>query len=260
GDYGRWLPEGKLEFLGRRDTQVKISGFRIEIGEIENALLRSPGIREGAVVVTGIAGQSKRLVAFYAAERPLDPNLLRDQLRESLPEYMVPSAFHWRSRLPLTDNGKIDRKALRALAGQLDVAEQDRDGPSTATEHRLATAWAEVLGIPKDKIGRRDHFFDLGGTSLSAVRLAIALDRAVSLKDLTGHPILADLATLIDGRSERRSELLQLLSDGAQGCGALVCFPYAGGNAVNFQSMARALQGSGLAVYAVELPGHDLAG
>jgi len=92
--------------------------------------------------------------------------------------------------------------------------------------------------------------------------LAIRLDRAVSLKDLTGHPILADLATLIDGRSERRSELLQLLSesDGARERGALVCFPYAGGNAVNFQSMARALQGSGLAVYAVELPGHDLAG
>src|SRR5438445_686600 len=72
------------------------------------------------------------------------------------------------------------------------------------TEHRLAAAWAEVLGIPKDQIGRRDHFFDLGGTSLSVLKLAITLDRAVSLKDLTGHPILADLATLIDGRSEQR--------------------------------------------------------
>src|SRR2546428_5904 len=90
GDYGRWLPEGKLEFLGRRDTQVKISGFRIEIGEIENTLLRLPGVREGAVVVTGGTDQSKHLVAFYAAQRPLDANALRDQFRESLPEYMVP--------------------------------------------------------------------------------------------------------------------------------------------------------------------------
>src|SRR5205814_2333656 len=262
GDYGRWLPEGKLEFLGRRDTQVKISGFRIEIGEIENTLLRLPDVRDGAVVVTERADHSKRLVAFYSAERPLDVNALRDQLRESLPAYMVPSALHGRKSLPLTANGKIDKKALTALAGELDAAEQDHDGPNTATEHRLAAAWAEVLGIPKDQIGRRDHFFDLGGTSLSAVRLAITLDRAVSLKDLTGHPTLADLATLIDGGSERRSELLQLLSesDGARERGALVCFPYAGGNAVNFQSMARALQGSGLAVYAVELPGHDLAG
>src|SRR5436309_1207142 len=111
GDYGRWLPEGKLEFLGRRDTQVKISGFRIEIGEIENTLLRLPGVREGAVVVTGGTDQSKHLVAFYAARRPLDANALRDQCRESLPEYMVPSAFHWQSRLPLSGNGKIDRKS-----------------------------------------------------------------------------------------------------------------------------------------------------
>src|SRR5207249_4177514 len=254
GDYGRWLPEGKLEFLGRRDSQVKISGFRIEIGEIENALLRVPGVSEGAVAVTTErADRGKHLVAFYSGERPLDANALRDRLSESLPKYMVPTAFHWQNSLPLTDNGKIDRKALTALAAELDVAEQNHEGPSTATEHWLAAAWAEVLGIPKDQIGRRDHFFDLGGTSLSAVRLAITLDRAVSLKDLTGHPTLADLATLIDGGSERRSELLQLLSesDGARERGALVCFPYAGGNAVNFQSMARALQGSGLAVYAV---------
>jgi len=200
GDYGRWLPEGKLEFLGRRDTQVKISGFRIEIGEIENTLLRLPGVREGAVVVTGGTDQSKHLVAFYAAQRPLDANALRDQFRESLPEYMVPSAFHCQRTLPLTGNGKIDRKALMALAGELDSAEQGHDGPSTATEHRLAAAWAEVLGIPKDQIGRRDRFFDLGGTSLSALKLAITLERAVSFKDLIDHPILADLAMLVDDK------------------------------------------------------------
>ncbi len=261
GDYGRWLPEGKLEFLGRRDTQVKISGFRIEIGEIENALLRLAGVRDGAVVVAERAEHGKRLVAFYSGERPLDAAVLRDRLGESLPQYMVPSAFHWRKSLPLTANGKIDRKALAAIAGELAVAERDHDRPTTATEQRLAAAWAEVLGIAEDRIGRRDHFFDLGGTSLSGVRLAIALNREVSIKDLTGHPILADLAALIDGRSERRPGLLQLLSesDGTQGA-ALVCFPHAGGNAVNFQPMASALRGSGLAVYAVELPGHDLAG
>ena len=263
GDYGRWQPEGKLEFLGRRDTQVKIRGFRIEIGEIENTLLRVPGVRDGAVVVTERADQSKHLVAFYSGQRPLDVDVLRDRLGESLPEYMVPSAFHRREALPLTANSKIDRKTLTALAGELDgsdVTEQDYHAPSTPTEQRLAAAWAKVLGIPHDQIGRRDHFFDRGGTSLSAVKLAITLDRAVSLKDLTRHPILADLAGLVDGRSERRFGLLQSLSesDGAQ-AGALVCFPYAGGNAVNFQPMARALRGSGPAVYAVELPGHDLA-
>ncbi|HEY6944633.1 MAG TPA: amino acid adenylation domain-containing protein [Candidatus Acidoferrum sp.] len=204
GDYGRWLPEGKLEYLGRRDFQVKISGFRIEIGEIENTLLRVPGVRQGAVVATAErADRTRRLVAFYSGERSLDANALRDRLGASLPKYMVPTAFHWREHLQLTGSGKIDKKALTALAGELDVAEQSDERPSTATEHWLAAAWAEVLGISKDQIGRRDHFFDLGGTSLSALKLAIALDRAVSLKDLVGQPILADQAELIERRLER---------------------------------------------------------
>ncbi len=161
-------------------------------------------MREGAVVVTEGAGQNKHLVAFCSGDRPPNPGVLRDQLAKELPRYMVPSAIHWRKTLPLTENGKIDRKALLALAGKLDVAEQRHEEPSTATEHWLAAAWAEVLGIPKDQIGKRDHFFDLGGTSLSVLKLAIALNRAVSFKDLATHPILADQAALIDERIERR--------------------------------------------------------
>ncbi|TLZ45687.1 MAG: amino acid adenylation domain-containing protein, partial [Gammaproteobacteria bacterium] len=204
GDYGRWLPEGKLEFLGRRDTQVKISGFRIEIGEIENALLRVPGVREDAVVVTERPDRSKHLVAFYTGERQLDTNALRDRLAASLPKYMVPTVFHWRNRLPLTDNGKVDKRELAALAAEREVAGQSEHGLGTATEHRLAAAWAEVLAVPKAQIGKRDHFFDMGGTSLSALKLALSLDRAVSLKDLIGHPILADQAELIDRRLKRQ--------------------------------------------------------
>src|SRR5215469_5250352 len=202
GDYGRWLPEGKVEYLGRRDHQVKISGFRIEIGEIENTLLRVPGVREDAVVVAERADASKHLVAFYSGEQPLDANALRDRLSASLPGYMVPTAFHWRNPLPLTGSGKINKKALTALAVELDVAEQNHERLNTATEHWLADAWAEVLGIPRGQIGRSDNFFDLGGTSLSALKLAIALERAVSFKDLVGQPILADQAKLIDRRRE----------------------------------------------------------
>jgi amino acid adenylation domain-containing protein len=260
GDYGRWQPEGKLEFLGRRDNQVKIRGFRIEIGEIENALLRVAGVRDGAVVVAEGADRSKRLVAFYSGQGPLEPDDLRDRLAATLPGYMVPAAFHWREALPLTANGKIDRRTLTTLAGELEVAEEDYAAPVTSTERRLAAAWATVLGIPQEQIGRRDHFFDRGGSSLSAVRLAVTLDRAVSLKDVTRHPVLAELAELVDGRSEPRAGLLQSLSEpDGEPSGALVCFPYAAGNAVNFQPMASALRDSGLAIYAVELPGHDLA-
>jgi amino acid adenylation domain-containing protein len=196
GDYGRWLPDGKLEFLGRRDAQVKISGFRIEIGEIENALLRVAGVRDGAVVV------NSHLVAFYAGARPLDAAAIRAKLAESLPEYMVPTVYHWRKALPLTENGKVDKQALKALATELESAEQNGERPSTPTEQSLAASWANVLGISKEQIGRRDNFFDLGGTSLTALKLVIALERAVTLKDLTTHPSLGDMAALLDQRGE----------------------------------------------------------
>ena len=120
GDYGRWLPDGKLEFLGRRDSQVKIRGFRIEIGEVESTLSQVPGVGSGAVVVAERGDRGKQLVAFYSAAGPVAFDVLRDGIAGSLPEYMVPSAFHWRDSLPLTDNGKVDRKALMALAGELD--------------------------------------------------------------------------------------------------------------------------------------------
>ncbi|MGW0631824.1 non-ribosomal peptide synthetase [Streptomyces sp. NPDC002758] len=205
GDYGRWHPSGKLEFLGRRDAQVKIRGFRIEIGEIENTLLRLSGVRDGAVVVAERADQSKDLVAFYSAPKPLGTGTLADRLGISLPAYMVPAAFHWRESLPLTANSKIDKKALTALAAELATTEDDHEPPTTPTERQLADAWGHVLGVPQDHIGRRDHFFERGGTSLSAVKLAIALDRVVSLKDVTAHPVLTDLAALVDNRPERHA-------------------------------------------------------
>ncbi|MEU9253729.1 amino acid adenylation domain-containing protein [Streptomyces sp. NPDC048270] len=207
-DVGRWRIDGKLEFLGRRDNQVKIRGFRIETGEIENTLLRAPGVRDSAVVVTERPDQSAHLVAFYAAPHPLETGVLLDLLGASLPGYMVPSALHWQESLPLTANSKIDRKALTALAAQLhaveDAVKDDTREPATPAEQRLAAAWAKVLGVPQGHIGRRDNFFDRGGTSLSAVRLAVTLDRAVSPADVARHPVLTDLARFLDTTSHRR--------------------------------------------------------
>ncbi|MGW0818283.1 non-ribosomal peptide synthetase [Streptomyces viridiviolaceus] len=207
GDFGRWLPDGKLEFLGRRDTQVKIRGFRIEIGEIENTLLKVPGVRDSAVVVAERPDRSAHLVAFYSSTQPLDTDVLLDRLGAALPAYMVPAAVHWSDALPLTANSKIDRKALTALATRLHSAEDDGrtpGEPGTPAEQRLAAAWAGVLGIPQGRIGRHDHFFHLGGTSLAAVKLAISLDRAVSLADITRHPVLTDLAGLLESPFHRQ--------------------------------------------------------
>lgn len=207
GDYGRWLPDGTLAFLGRRDSQVKVRGFRIEIGEVESALLRQDGVRDGAVVVADGTAHGRRLVAFYTGADPLPADDLRDRLGSTLPPYMVPSAFHRLEALPLTANGKIDRRELTRRAEPVEPIEPegraDDDAPRTPTERRLAAAWAEVLGVPQARLGRQDDFFARGGTSLSAVGVAVSLDREISLKDLVRHPVLTDLAALIDARSER---------------------------------------------------------
>jgi acyl-coenzyme A synthetase/AMP-(fatty) acid ligase len=208
GDYGRWQPEGKLEFLGRRDTQVKISGFRIEIGEIENTLSRLPGIHDNAVVVAQRADRSKHLVAFYTGPLPREADLLRNRLVQSLPDYMIPTAFHWQHSLPLTANSKIDRNALA-------TSPPNSKPPSTTTTHPVPAPnndWPPPgpgARHPPTDIGRHDHFLDRGGTSLAAVKLAIILNRAVSLKDLTRHPVLTDLAVLMDQRSKPDTQLPQ---------------------------------------------------
>jgi amino acid adenylation domain-containing protein len=201
GDFGRWLPDGRLEFLGRRDAQVKIRGFRIEIGEIENRLVRVAGVRDGAVVVveSGSDGTNlnANLVAFYTASTELRADSVRSTLAESLPEYMVPAVVHAVDALPLTDNGKIDKKALVAHAAKLGTDTAD-EPPRTASERRIAEAWAQVLRLAPHQVARTDHFYDRGGTSLAAVRLMMRLNRELALADLTANPVLADLAAVLD--------------------------------------------------------------
>jgi surfactin synthase thioesterase subunit len=183
---------------------------------------------------------------------------------------MVPSAFHHRDKLPLTGNGKVDTKALTRLAGELLEAggSAEYDPPRTPTEIKVAEAFASVLGIPYEQVSRTDDFFDRG-SSLSAVKLAVTLDRKVSLREITRTSVLAELAAQLDekaggagGAAPKKATLLQpLAAPAGEARAALICFPYAGGNAVNFQPMARAIAAeprAGVVVYAVELPGHDL--
>lgn len=233
GDLGRWLPDGKLEFLGRRDSQVKLNGFRIELGEIENRLVRMPEIRDAAVVVAPGRHQESRLVAFLTASDPLTVSDIEKFVATALPAYMMPTSFHVLDTLPVTGNGKVDRKALVRLAESAvgsaagsdarlvarsaadpvtrsstgSAVESEGQGnplPRTASESRLAEAWAAVLGLSPDEVGRSDHFFAVGGTSLSAVRLVLALDQALSLADVNQHPVLSDLAAVLAASSAHR--------------------------------------------------------
>lgn len=170
GDMARWLPDGSISFLGRTDHQVKIRGFRVELGEIENALADLPGIGSAAVVLAG-----ERLVAYCSADSDTaDAESLREQLRRKLPEYMLPAAFVLMESLPLTRNGKIDRKLLEQKPLELD-AKEDYAEPKTRTERQLARIWQDVLGI--DRIGLNDNFFDLGGHSLLSIQLVHEINR-----------------------------------------------------------------------------------
>ncbi|RKH55730.1 non-ribosomal peptide synthetase, partial [Corallococcus llansteffanensis] len=172
GDKARWREDGTLEFLGRTDFQVKVRGFRIELGEVEAALTLHASVAEAAVVVRDVGGD-KRLVAWLVAKpgQELDPKAVEAALRQRLPEYMVPSAIGVLDALPLSANGKVDRKALPALDVPREGAHYE--APRTKTEERLSAIWADVLRVPR--VGVKDDFFALGGHSLLATQVASRL-------------------------------------------------------------------------------------
>ncbi|HKH48828.1 MAG TPA: amino acid adenylation domain-containing protein, partial [Thermoanaerobaculia bacterium] len=200
GDRARTFADGNLEFLGRLDQQVKVRGYRIELGEIEVALARHPGVREAVVLAREDEPGGKRLVAYVVLD-PTDPSDLKSELaawlRARLPEYMIPSAFVTLPELPVTANGKLDRRALPApqySAAAGFVAAQ------TPTEEELAAIWSSILGVPQ--VGRDDGFFDLGGHSLLATQMLSRVREAfgveLSLRMLFDKPRLADLAEAVD--------------------------------------------------------------
>ncbi|GAA4840132.1 amino acid adenylation domain-containing protein [Kitasatospora terrestris] len=196
GDLVRVEPDGELSYVGRADHQVKIRGYRIEPGEIETALRALSGVRDAAVVARTEGAGTARLVAHLVLSegRPLDAAELRDRLRLTLPEYMVPALFVRHPKLPITANGKVDRKALTRVAGT-DTAATGYEPPAGATEIALARIWAEVLGT--ERVSRTANFFDLGGDSILALRvvgLARTANLAITVADLFRSRSLGDLA------------------------------------------------------------------
>jgi hypothetical protein len=197
GDLARYLPNGELEFLGRVDHQVKVRGYRIELGEIEAALSQHPAVRECVVMAHEDAPGEQRLVAYLVTDQPPPPiSELRRFVQEKLPDYMLPAAFVLLEALPLSPNGKLDRQALPAPDQARPELEVAFLAPRTPREVVLAALWAEVLRL--ERVGLHDNFFDLGGHSLQAVRLATKISTAlgleVSVKSLFLHPSIAALA------------------------------------------------------------------
>ncbi|WP_281560971.1 non-ribosomal peptide synthetase [Thalassomonas sp. RHCl1] len=206
GDLVRMLPNGQLTFLGREDEQVKIRGFRIELAEISHQLDTLSQVRESLVIPQKWHG-STRLIAYYIAELGQEDgsfsSLLRTQLQQSLPDYMLPDVFIRLSEWPLTTNGKIDRTALPEA--DFSRLEGEYLAPQNETETLLAEIWADLLDLEQDKIGRNSHFFHLGGHSLLAVRLISELrsrvNKALDIKQVFDHPLLYQLALVVQQQS-----------------------------------------------------------
>ena len=200
GDLGRWLSEGEIEFLGRNDSQVKIRGYRIELGEIEAGLMSHPEVEDAVVIAAEGGVGSRRLIAYYTG-REMGAEALRAHLAEALPDYMAPAAYVRLERMPLTPNGKLDRRALPAPEGGA-YLRRGYEEPLGERERKLARIWAEALKL--DRVGRNDNFFELGGHSLLAVRLVERMRREgvrANVHALYANPVLASFALVVGEES-----------------------------------------------------------
>ncbi len=212
GDVVRRLPDGNLEYIGRHDFQVKIRGQRVDVRHVEKVLGEFPGIGVRAVV-----GDGKQLTAYYVAsdEQPVDLAKLRQFLSSTLPSFMVPAALIAVKAMPRLPNGKLDRRALRPDLGQLQQS-GGYEAPVTDVERTIAAIWSEVLGVSNEEIGRRSHFFEIGGDSLAVARVGAhireKLGAEIGMSQLFELPRLADLADCVSGARQSDASL-----DGLEG-------------------------------------------
>jgi amino acid adenylation domain-containing protein len=245
GDLARFLPDGSIQFLGRTDHQIKLRGFRVELGEIEAALAAHPDIQESIVILRNEADGDKRLVAYFVAAQQPAPSVseLRQYLLRRLPDYMVPAAFVSLVALPLTPNGKVDRGRLPAPDEARPELETSAAEPKDELELRLKWLWEKVLGLRA--VGVRDNFFELGGHSLIAVRLFTEIEkvfgRHLPLATLFQAPTIEQLAGLLreQGWQSSWSSLVPLRASGSRP--PFFCVHAVGGNVLEYHDLARRL-------------------
>jgi amino acid adenylation domain-containing protein len=211
GDVGRYLPDGNIAFMGRIDNQVKVRGFRVELGEVQRALRAQAGVRDAVVIARADDGGDKALFAYIVADNtlPLSLSALRRELREQLPEYMVPAAFVLLDEIPLTTNGKLDLKALPKVDRTTLQPDETFSPPRTPTENIVADIWANVLGLPE--VGASDNFFELGGHSLLATKAVSQIKQTfkvdVPLRALFEAPTVREFSAVVEARQRANYHL-----------------------------------------------------
>ena len=244
GDLACWLDDGNIEYLGRIDNQVKLRGFRIETGEIEAGLVEHEQVKDAVVVVQG-EGAGAQLVAFYVSDAKVESTELQTWLSARLPEHMIPFAWQQLEDIPLTPNGKVDRKRLVANKVQVQ-SHKEYVAPQNEQESRLVTIWSQVLELAEDKVSVEDSFFDLRGNSLSALQLMAkinqAFDRLLPLATLFKAPTIRALADFIANNETDSGNTLVCLQEGGEGT-PVFAVPGDGGNVFSLQPLADATKG-----------------
>nr|WP_083724359.1 non-ribosomal peptide synthetase [[Flexibacter] sp. ATCC 35208] len=214
GDLGRLLPDGNMEFIGRKDNQVKIRGFRVELGEIESMLQKHSSVTEAIVDVIRNKGNNQ-LCAYLVVKSQTGKKEIREYLKQIFPDYMIPDYYVFLSALPLNSNGKIDRKALPAPLQEEDTRETGYHPPVTILEKKLAAIWQSLLMI--EKIGVDDDFFELGANSLSVgafvSRLSRETELKVSIREVFAHANIRRLADVLESRDAGRFEQIEVLNE-----------------------------------------------
>ncbi|HEY1352292.1 MAG TPA: amino acid adenylation domain-containing protein [Ktedonobacteraceae bacterium] len=260
GDLARYRFDGNIELLGRMDLLVKIHGLRIELGEIEFVLRHHPALQDVVVLVKADRSGDKYLVAYAVLQHnAVEPAAaeLRFFLSGRLPEYMQPRTFVFLETLPLSPNGKVDRRGLPEPDQEHPQTRRALLSPRDALETRIARVWSAVLGI--EHIGIDENFFDLGGDSFKAIRAARACSDTLALIDFFKNATIRQIAAYLRQKSEQARQLLfELTRSSTQADLSLVCIPYGGGNVVSYQPLADKLP-QGSLLYALALPGHDFA-
>lgn len=253
GDLGRYLPNGKIEYIGRKDFQVKLRGLRIELGEIETALKSLEEVRDALILV-----HNETLVAYTLADNESDISEWRAALREQLPDYMIPTHIITLAEWPLTPNGKVDRSALPEPSSEARVTAYV--APRNATEKSLQEIWQAVLDI--DEIGVKDNFFEIGGHSILGVRVIARIDQVLGINlqaiDLLNNQTIEKLAGLIMSKGEEQafSPIVTLKDNQAQG--SLFFIHPIGGDVLCYRELAQALDFP-LNIYGLRCRGMDLA-
>ncbi|OUM57003.1 hypothetical protein PIROE2DRAFT_18152, partial [Piromyces sp. E2] len=222
GDLGRWTEEGEIEYLGRIDFQVKIHGQRIELGEIESKIKEMEEIQQVVVIDKEKEGGDKYLICYYVIkneinDKEINSKIIRNYLKKKLPTYMIPNYFKEIKEIPLSSNGKLDRRGLPEPSIE-DIVNENYIAPETETEKKLCKIYGEIFNIAENEIGQMSDFYELGGDSLNAIRLISRIEKEfnikIGMKDIVNNSIINDLSKYIDdvienGGKENQIEIIE---------------------------------------------------